>query len=243
VDPSRFDALVRSVASAVPSRRGLLRAVASAALGGFAAGTGRARAATRVGVCHLTGSATNPYRYVEVAASAAASHAAHGDAVDVDLQTDPANCGACGVACEGGQCAGGECVPAGPCDGVPEGTSCSVGGTNGRCRDGACCFFAGATCTDGDECCGGTCDGNGHCCATAGVACDGHGDCCGHFCRDGTCCNAAGHQCTDGTGCCGGSCVNGGCCAGVGASCASTSDCCLPGQNVCTDDGTCQPSA
>ena len=43
----------------------------------------RANTSGRVGVCHATGSSSQPFRYMEVEASAVAAHAAHGDRVGV----------------------------------------------------------------------------------------------------------------------------------------------------------------
>jgi hypothetical protein len=148
-----------------------------------------------------------------------------------------------GVDCDDGNpCTDDACDPVDGCQHppFPDGTFCHEDGNNGECRNGECCYFAGATCTDGGQCCGGTCNETGHCCAATGIACSGPGDCCGGGCVNGACCEAAGDICAAGDECCGGTCLDGLCCAGIGAPCESVSDCCTPGFNVCAN-GVCVP--
>jgi hypothetical protein len=148
MDGVRLDDFARRLAL---SRRGVLRTLAgglSAAIGGLTLGRAPyvAAGATKVGVCHRTGSAGEPLAYIEVAGSAAPAHEAHGDAVGVDLRTDAAHCGACGHACGAGQvCTGGNCC-------TPDCAS-ACGGEDDGCG-GAC---PAVTCTAPQECVAGAC--------------------------------------------------------------------------------------
>ena len=101
MDGNRFDDLTRAIQGGATRRR-----VLGAVAGGLAAAFGARRAigapASKVGICHRTGNGRS--KYITVNWNAAPAHAAHGDVIDVDLQTDPNNCGACGNVCGGDGC-------------------------------------------------------------------------------------------------------------------------------------------
>ncbi|MEI8255061.1 MAG: hypothetical protein WCJ30_05250 [Deltaproteobacteria bacterium] len=146
-------------------------------------------------------------------AEAGARDVATGDVCDessmcgascVDLQTDRANCGACGTACPtGSACTGGACGAVGTCPGV-----CTPGQAGGAC--GNCGTL---TC---DANCQWVCAGGGRCSpGDTGASCGG--------CSLGTqTCNAS----------CGWRCVGGGACTAgaIGAACGN----CLLGRMTCS---------
>jgi hypothetical protein len=95
----KFDAIARTL-GARQTRRGALRTLGAAALGavGLASLKGAASAdGHKVGICHQTGSESNPAVHIAVAANSLDTHLAHGDYVS-DL-TDVDNCGTCGNVC------------------------------------------------------------------------------------------------------------------------------------------------
>jgi hypothetical protein len=97
MDPRSFDQITRSLATGT-SRRSVMRGLAGgvlAAVGLNRAGTSLARG-EKVGVCHGTGSATNPWQYIDVSAKSYPAHQAHGDG----LINSTSHCGECGNVCE-----------------------------------------------------------------------------------------------------------------------------------------------
>jgi YD repeat-containing protein len=136
------------------------------------------------------------------------------DGCEADLQSDGANCGACGSAClnahGGSSCQGGQCAPAcdpayGDCDGLPQngcdtlltttsdcgacGVACNPANANASCTTGACvlssCKPQYADC-DGDAQNG--CEAalsSNQSCGTCGAVCDlAHAS---ETCQTGTC--------------------------------------------------------
>jgi hypothetical protein len=78
--------------------------------------SGATEASAGVVVCHRTKSAASPVVQIEVSEAAVPAHQAHGDAINPDFSSDPANCSACGVACTGEDtCQAGQCESATPC--------------------------------------------------------------------------------------------------------------------------------
>lgn len=114
MDSTRFDELARSLGQR-RNRRSVMKILGGAALGTAGAvglrSTANAEPAGKVGICHRTGSESNPYEYITVSANAADAHVAHGDTV-TDL-TDTANCGACGNVCSAPENATATCGEAG----------------------------------------------------------------------------------------------------------------------------------
>lgn len=126
----------------------------------------------------------------------------------VDLQSDRANCGGCGVRCTGVQvCASGRCQAT--CPYVMCGSDCvdtwasreHCGSCNNACRGDQTCQGAGCVCRSATSECGGACvdtQSDGQNCGACGMMCPS-----GQTCRGGQCVCATG-----GTTVCGASCVD-----------------------------------
>lgn len=177
-----------------------------------------------------------------------------------DTQTDPANCGGCGVACSAGHaCKGGSCqldcptgkhacnasnlcIPDGTCctsaDCTVTGQRCNGPGDTCKCPTGQKLCAASNSCIDQAACCT-----SADCAGIAGSSCPMAGGMCS--CPTGQkACPAAG-ACIASTACCGNmdcSAVMGETCVGVAPGMGGACQC-PAGQRVCPTSASCIPTA
>jgi hypothetical protein len=180
-----------------------------------------------------------------------------GGSACVDLQTDPAHCGACATACPAGAgCSAGACACAGglaACGAKCADTSsdtANCGGCGKVCPTGALCMAGQCACPSGTTACGGACvstSSDGANCGVCGKVCPA-----GDVCNQGACASGCGALTKCGTSCvdtqtsaancgaCGNACPAGASCAAGQCQCPSgTADCGGTCINVATDPGNC----
>jgi hypothetical protein len=253
MDPQRFDALARTLATS-GSRRRVLTGLAAGALGMIGIGA-EARTCTGAGtVCRENANCCSGYCGPQDAsgrrrcACVAPTVACDGRCVDpaTAYLSDVGNCGACGKSCSRTRCQIATCVN-GVCglapDSVMVGRSCDDGNrctVNDVCRADGSCAGTAVTCTPQDQCHSAACNqATGACDQTplSGIACN-DGDPCitGETCTVGVCgggtpvdCSHLNGQCVEGF-CSGGACFPRA--ANVGNGCDDG--------NVCTTGTTCQ---
>ena len=158
----------------------------------------------------------------------------------VNLQSDPANCGKCGVACKPGDvCTAGQCRV-----GCPAGTTACSGACVNLSSDSNNCGSCGTKCKPGSVCVAGACSGG---CTPSPEKCDGKDNDCdgkvdeGSLCPSGQTCSAgvckSTGSCGPGLTSCGGMCVttlfSSRHCGGCGKACGFAMACdygkCVPG--------------
>lgn len=161
---------------------------------------------------------------VACAAGVADCNAKATDGCETALLTDPANCGACGAACQSNQtCVAGICSGGSEpcygnfadCDGLAtNGCEIDLSGSTNNC--GVC----GKVCAPGTSCVAGSCT---NVCAAGFMDCDGNtaNGCEVNSVGDSSNCGACGKVCANGDTCSGGSCVA----PGQNCSIISYSDC------------------
>ncbi len=249
MDPTRFDALARTLAHRL-ARRTLIGGILAGLLGGgtaAAAGRGCRRR------CHQTrrGRVCRVICTCRVGLTACRTG---GRTACVDLRTDRSHCGACGNACGGLRpCANGTCgLPPSPCR---AGLDACAGTCVDTSTDPAHCGGCDRACAEGEECRDGRC---GTACRAVGDACAGGGCCpqapgsggvaceavepdkgprgCGFPLNPALnpprCCRLVGAACDGDCECCGGLECRGGTC-----DCRRLGDRCTAGAQCCSGDG------
>jgi hypothetical protein len=153
--------------------------------------------------------------------------------VCVDPQSDPKNCGGCGIVClAGSSCQKGQCLTTGNCgDGgvCAVGQACCVSGCTNIHFDPQNCGGCGQVCPPGDACTMGACTTG----CGGGPVCPAGSQCCASGCTktssDPQNCGGCGIACAAGAACVNGQCTS--TCNG-GPACTGTQQCCATG---CTD--------
>lgn len=116
MESQAFDDLTRKLATGI-SRRSVLKGMfgtTAAILAGTRAGSTLA-GASKTGVCHYTGSGTNPWQYIDIADAAVQTHLDHGDDL-YELGTSVKHCGVCGNTCVDAPANGSPACIEGRCD-------------------------------------------------------------------------------------------------------------------------------
>jgi len=233
MEDQRFDELTKRVASSV-SRRTALKAALIAGVGGFLGLGGTEVASADAGKCLGDKCELNKQCCTGVCDPNTQTCACPGGQTNcsgncLNLQTDSANCGACGNACPNGQaCVGGVCECATTLCVTVTGSICCLAGQD--CCKGQCvslnttqnCGACGTVCGSGQACINGTCQ-----CAPGNNLCSVTNACI----PANSCCTSA--DCA----------VSGQTCSGPGGTCAcpasqkpcSASNSCIPNASCCTN--------
>jgi hypothetical protein len=229
MDGTRFDALARTLA-ATGSRRNVVRAMIAAAAASLL-GAAKTEAWRQAGgPCNADGSCPlGQHCVVGVCECDSGLTICNGRCVN--LQTDPANCGACGQHCQpGAPCAGGECA----CDHALCGDNCCPVPWFCDPVDHTCT----ANCEDGRRPCGIFMDNQPLCCPPGEACLDPYALRCGKCPSDTVVCSPHDsffHRKND---CCHGTCCNEVCCE-TGKLCCGNVSCCDPTRGFACHGGAC----
>ena len=163
-----------------------------------------------------------------------------------NTQSDPNNCGGCGVVCPPSSvCEASTCIPISttcnggpPCSGVD---TCCPGGCTDTNTDPNNCSGCGFVCPEGSTCSGGNCTPQMSC--NGGPVCVGVEQCCQTGCTDidtdPNNCGGCGQRCPPGATCAGGRARGPASCNG-GPVCVGVEQCCKTGcANIDTDPNNC----